>query len=60
MEENSMKVIISSPAGRTFTTEAQHNQSFDIIWASVKSWFMPGSVVTITNAETGESRSFTR
>jgi hypothetical protein len=60
MEENIMKVIISNPAGRTFNIEAQRNQSFDIIWASVKSWFMPGSVVTITNPETGGNRSFTR
>lgn len=55
-----MKVIISSPSGRTFSIEAQRNQTFDIIWASVKSWFMPGSVVTITNTETGESRRFSR
>lgn len=43
---------------RTYTAIGDIHTTIDTVWASQKSWFMPGTVVTITD-DAGNSKTFT-
>jgi len=45
--------------GRTYEISAMCEVSIDVVWLSVKSWFMPGTTVTISS-HSGLSQTFIR
>ena len=49
--------IKNNNTGRSYTVEANNNQTMDIVWLSQKCWFGSNCNVTIT-AEDGTSKTY--
>ena len=55
----SKKIFRVHSGTREYTVVADAYTTLDMVWASEKCWFMPGSKVTITN-ESGHSKIFVK
>jgi hypothetical protein len=59
MTERNRRTFTVTHDGRSYILEADPWTTLDLAWASQKCWFMPGSVVLITD-DFGKTKTFVK